>query len=63
MRLFVAVNFPARLRQKIARLCKPLDEAGIPGRWVTPDQVHLTLKFIGETSTGRVEEIGDALEE
>jgi len=63
MRLFVAVNFPARLRQKIARLCRPLDEAGIPGRWVEPDQVHLTLKFVGETPGAEVEGLGDALEE
>jgi 2'-5' RNA ligase len=63
MRLFVAVNFPARLRQKIARLCRPLDEAGVPGRWVEADHVHLTLKFIGETPAARVDELGDALEE
>jgi len=63
MRLFVAVNFPARLRQKIARLCRPLDAAGIPVQWVEPDQVHLTLKFIGETPSDRVEALSDALEE
>jgi 2'-5' RNA ligase len=28
---------------------------------VTPDQVHLTLKFIGEVSSSRVDEIGTAL--
>lgn len=63
MRLFVAVNFPARLRQKIARLCRPLDEAGIPGQWVVADQVHLTLKFIGETPVAQVDELADALEQ
>jgi 2'-5' RNA ligase len=63
MRLFVAVNFPLRLRRKIARLCRPLDEAGIPGSWVEPDQVHLTLKFIGETPATQVEPLSDALEE
>ncbi len=63
MRLFVAVNFPARLRQKIARLCRPLREAGIPGEWVEADQVHLTLKFIGEMPAVRVDEVSEALEE
>jgi 2'-5' RNA ligase len=63
MRLFVAVNFPARLRQKIARLCRPLDEGGIPGRWVEPEGVHLTLKFIGEVPAPNVEALGEALEE
>jgi 2'-5' RNA ligase len=61
MRLFVAVNFPSRLRHRIARQCRPLREAGIPARWVEPDQVHLTLKFIGEIPAGRVDVLGEAL--
>lgn len=61
MRLFVAVNFPARLRQRIARLSRPLEKAGIPGRWVDADQVHLTLKFIGEVSPTEVDPISEAL--
>ena len=63
MRIFVAVNFPARLRQKIARLCRPLEEAGVPGLWTDADQVHLTLKFIGEVPAAEVDPIGEALEE
>lgn len=61
MRLFVAVNFPARLRQRIARLSGPLDKAGIPCRWVEPEQVHLTLKFIGEVPSSEVEALSDVL--
>jgi len=63
MRLFVAVNFPARLREKIARLCRPLQEAGVPGRWTEPDQVHLTFKFIGEVPAPEVASISAVLEE
>ena len=63
MRLFVAVNFPARLRQKIARLSRPMEEAGVPGRWTDPDHVHLTLKFLGEVPATEVDPIAAALEE
>lgn len=63
MRLFVAVNFPARLRQKIARLSRPLQEAGVPGRWTEPDMVHLTLKFIGEVPAVEVDPLIATLEE
>lgn len=63
MRLFVAVNFPARLRQKIVRLSRPLEEAGVPGQWTEADKVHLTLKFIGEVPAVDVEPISEALEE
>jgi 2'-5' RNA ligase len=30
-------------------------------RWLTPDQQHLTLRFIGEVDNGRLDEIADAL--
>jgi len=63
MRLFVAVNYPARLRQKIARLCRPLEDAGIPGRWTEPDEVHLTLKFFGEVANSEVDAISSVLVE
>lgn len=63
MRVFVAVNFPARLRQKIARLCRPIQEAGVPGRWNEADQIHLTLKFIGEIPATEVDPISEALAE
>lgn len=63
MRLFVAVNFPARLRQKIARLSRPMEEAGVPGRWTDPDHVHLTLKFLGEVPPAELDPISAALEE
>lgn len=63
MRLFVAVNFPARLRARIARLSRPLEAAGVPGRWTEADGIHLTLKFIGEVAAPDVEPIAAALQE
>ena len=52
-----------QLRQKIARLSRPLEEAGVPGQWTEADKVHLTLKFIGEVPAAEVDPISDALEE
>ncbi len=43
-RLFVAIDPPAAVIARLGGLC-----AGVPGaRWVEPDQMHLTLRFIGE---------------
>ena len=55
MRLFVAVNFPPELRRVIERECAPLREASMPVRWVKREQIHLTVKFIGEVSSSGVE--------
>ncbi|WP_298432168.1 RNA 2',3'-cyclic phosphodiesterase [Geobacter sp.] len=44
MRLFVAIDLPDEVKQSVAALCR-----GVPGvRWLPPEQLHLTLRFIGE---------------
>ena len=44
IRLFVAVDLPEGVRDRLAGLC-----AGLAGvRWVEPQNLHLTLRFIGE---------------
>lgn len=57
-RLFVAIDFPEDIIQQLARLCY-----GMPGaRWVPEDQLHLTLRFIGEVDGAQFREIKDELE-
>ncbi|HET9984819.1 MAG TPA: RNA 2',3'-cyclic phosphodiesterase [Longimicrobiales bacterium] len=48
MRLFIALNLEATERRRLADAVAPLREAGLPVRWVDPDALHLTLKFLGE---------------
>jgi len=57
MRLFVAVPLPEQLRSRLCGLC-----SGLPGaRWVSPDNLHLTLRFIGEVEGHDAEDIDAAL--
>jgi 2'-5' RNA ligase len=43
-RLFVAIDPPGGIRERLGALC-----CGLPGaRWVEPEQLHLTLRFIGD---------------
>lgn len=50
MRLFVAVNFPGELREAIVEATRPLRDVQLPLRWTDTDQLHMTLKFLGEVS-------------
>jgi len=56
-RLFVAIDFPEAVRARLATLA-----GGVPGaRWVPAEQLHLTLRFIGEVDRGRLDDIAEAL--
>jgi 2'-5' RNA ligase len=57
-RLFVAIDFPSSVKERIADLCYGL--AGV--RWVPMDQMHLTLRFIGDVGEGMLDDIHAALE-
>ncbi|MFH1393465.1 MAG: RNA 2',3'-cyclic phosphodiesterase [Candidatus Micrarchaeota archaeon] len=59
LRLFVSVEVPQEIRKKVALLAKELPEDSI--KPVMPENMHLTLKFIGETSEEKLEEIKEAL--
>lgn len=61
MRLFVAVNFPGELRQSIWDATTALRARDYPVKWVGPDALHLTLKFLGEVGSDREAEIVAAL--
>jgi 2'-5' RNA ligase len=45
LRLFVAVDLPAELRPVVVRLCQGIGGA----RWTRPEQLHITLRFLGDT--------------
>jgi len=57
IRLFVALELPADVRQELVAL-----GGGVPGaRWISPENMHLTLRFIGEVNEGQAADIDDAL--
>ncbi len=56
-RLFVAIDFSEQVKEDLSRLC-----FGLPGaRWVPTDQLHLTLRFIGEVDGALFLDIREAL--
>jgi 2'-5' RNA ligase len=63
MRLFVALDITADVRERIAEFLNKLRAAYPSARWVRPENLHVTLKFIGEVSETRVAEFTAALSE
>lgn len=52
-RLFTAVDLPDEIKESVGRLC-----SGVSGvRWLDPDQLHLTLRFIGDVAPPLFERI------
>lgn len=57
MRLFVGLDLPWPLRNRLGMLA-----GGVPGaRWVSEENYHVTLRFIGEVAAHQAEEIDHAL--
>ena len=62
MRLFIAANFPAAVRDAIYADAAPLRAATTGVRWVSPAALHVTLKFLGEQDESVVVRLREALE-
>lgn len=62
MRIFIAVDLPSELRKALKELQRELKPVTDTARWVAPESIHITLKFIGEVPERRLEDIDRALE-
>jgi 2'-5' RNA ligase len=50
MRLFIALEIPSTVRENLAELLKSLRAVSPQTRLVRPENLHVTLKFIGEVA-------------
>jgi len=64
IRSFIAIELPDELRLELRQLEAQL-KAGQPSgvKWVEPDSIHLTLKFLGNIAIDRTGEITRAIEQ
>ncbi len=61
MRLFVALDLEEAIRERIALYLLGIQNFAPETRWVSPESLHVTLKFIGEKSDEDISRIQDAL--
>jgi len=61
VRLFVALEIPTAVRESLAALLDSLRALSAQPRWVRPENLHVTLKFIGEWQPDRLGALRNAL--
>jgi 2'-5' RNA ligase len=57
LRLFLAVDLPDPVRHEVMAMCTQVNQA----RWVKPQLLHITLRFMGQTPQGALAEMRDRL--
>jgi len=62
LRSFLAIELPRAILQKIEEVQEDLKSSHADVRWVSPEKIHLTLKFFGNIEESRIEPIVKSIE-
>jgi len=62
MRAFIAIELPQQIKDCLSKLQSKLKSANADVKWVDPQNIHLTLKFLGEINDEQLTRISEALE-
>ncbi len=57
MRTFIAIEIPDAIKAELAKLQSELRRTGADVGWTNPDNIHLTLRFLGEVGERQVESL------
>lgn len=61
VRTFIAAHIPDNHRRQIGEFQQRLKRFGGDIRWVKPESIHITLKFLGEIDIEMVDAVADAV--
>jgi 2'-5' RNA ligase len=56
-RAFIAIDLPASIRSSLGETQEILKSFGLRVKWVRPQNIHLTLKFLGDIDSDHIEKI------
>jgi 2'-5' RNA ligase len=63
VRSFLAIELPRAIQRKIEEVQEDLKSSHPDVRWVSPEKIHLTLKFFGNIEESRIEPIVKSIQE
>jgi 2'-5' RNA ligase len=61
IRTFIALELPPSLISLLAKVQEDLQSMGLRAKWVRPENIHLTLKFLGNINPTDIDNIGGAM--
>lgn len=59
--MFIAVELPEIVKGALGDIQTALQKSGADAKWVSPENIHLTIKFLGSVETGKIKAIADIL--
>jgi 2'-5' RNA ligase len=63
MRTFIAIELPQEIKDALGRLQGQLKASGADVKWVAPNNIHLTLKFLGEIDDSQLDGVKRIIED
>lgn len=63
MRTFIAIELPESIKAQLAKVQRELAKSNADVKWVAPENIHLTLKFLGERDDKKIKKITEVIEE
>ncbi|MBN1445969.1 MAG: RNA 2',3'-cyclic phosphodiesterase [Candidatus Omnitrophica bacterium] len=63
MRVFIGIRIPDYIKERISEVSRKLESKVREARIVSPVNLHITLKFIGETAGEKLPELAEILTE
>lgn len=65
IRAFIAIELPEKLKEELAGFEASLKKSDTTGcaKWVSPESIHITLRFLGAVEADKIEDIEKAMTE
>jgi 2'-5' RNA ligase len=61
LRCFIAIEIPEAIKKAIVSSTDSLKKSGADVKWVSPENIHITLQFLGETEEAQIPLIKEVL--
>ncbi len=60
LRTFLAFGLPSGVTRRVAAIQRDLAARGLKMKWIRPENVHLTIKFLGNVPVAELEKVAQA---